>query len=136
MNDRPTAPELLDAVRAFLEAEVLPALSENARLRFQTLVAANVLSIAARELASEEAALGEEWHALAPIVGGGSRPERLLDLRAEVRHMNEALGDAIRSGAFDDESAFATLAQTLRRVVVRKLEVANPRYLAAPLRQQ
>ena len=45
MNDRPTAPELIEAVRAFLEAEVLPALGDNARLRFQTLVAVNVLAL-------------------------------------------------------------------------------------------
>ena len=45
MNDRPTAAELLAAARQFLEAELIPTLGD-ARLRFQTLVAANVLAIA------------------------------------------------------------------------------------------
>ena len=35
MNDRPTATELIDAVRLYLEKELLPALGD-ARLRFQT----------------------------------------------------------------------------------------------------
>ncbi len=60
MNDRPTAQELVDAVRLFLEKELLPGLTD-ARLRFQTLVAANVLAVAGREMAGEEALLHEEW---------------------------------------------------------------------------
>ena len=55
MNDRPTAAELIDAVRGFLETELLPALAD-ARLRFHALVAANVLAVAQRELNGEEAA--------------------------------------------------------------------------------
>ena len=43
MNDRPTAAELLDAVRHFLETDLLPGLAD-ARQRFQTLIAANVLA--------------------------------------------------------------------------------------------
>ena len=42
MNDRPSAPELIDAVRLYLEKELLPTLTD-ARQRFQTLIAANVL---------------------------------------------------------------------------------------------
>src|SRR5262245_25634917 len=131
MNDRPTAAELLDAVRAFLESDLLPTLSD-ARLRFQTLVAVNVLAIAAREMPAEEAMLREEWHALAPLVGGsGTPPAPLSDLRAEVRTMNDQLGTAIRAGAFDEDEPFRAVADILRRLVVRKLEIANPRYLTA-----
>jgi hypothetical protein len=46
--DRPVASELADAVRGFLEAEILPTLDDH-RLRFRTLVAMNALSIVARE---------------------------------------------------------------------------------------
>ena len=55
MQDRPTVRELLDAVRSFLEVDVVPALHGPAR--FHALVAANVLAIAGRELATEEADL-------------------------------------------------------------------------------
>src|SRR5437879_7260803 len=87
VNDRPTAAELIDAVRGFLEAELLPRL-DDARLRFQTLVAASVLGIACRELAGEEAGLLAEWRALAPLTGaGGEPPARLADLRRAVHDL-------------------------------------------------
>jgi hypothetical protein len=128
MNDRPNAAELIDAVRGFLETELLPALGD-ARLRFHAFVAANVLAVALRELNGEESALSEEWRWLAPLVGeSGEPPSRLSDLRAGVRDLNERLCAAIREGAFDGER-FAEAAAVLRRLVVRKLEVANPRYL-------
>src|SRR5262245_938570 len=132
MNDRPSAAELIEAVRGFLESDLLPALAQgDARLRFTTLVAANVLAVAERELHSEESMLREEWHALAPLVGAaGEQPERLPELRAEVRAMNEQLCASIRAGGFDGERGVA-LAGLLRRMVARKLEVANPRYLQA-----
>lgn len=49
-HDRPTAAELAQAVREFLETEILPTLEDH-RLRFRTLVAINALGIAERELA-------------------------------------------------------------------------------------
>jgi hypothetical protein len=55
MTDRPTAPELLEAVSEFLTAEILPTLTDH-RLRFRTLVALNALGIASRELESEQPA--------------------------------------------------------------------------------
>jgi hypothetical protein len=53
MSDRPTAAELVEATREFLEREVLPTLDDH-RLRFRTLVALNALGIAQRELDSDE----------------------------------------------------------------------------------
>lgn len=49
MPDRPTAAELVEAVREFLSTEVAPAVADH-RLRFRTLVAMNALGIALREL--------------------------------------------------------------------------------------
>lgn len=116
MNDRPTAAELVDAVRLFLETELLPALSDQ-RLRFQALVAANVLAIAGREMASEAAMLAEEREALRPLVGDAPT----------VRAMNERLCARIRAGELRDDEVLPVL----RRLVARKLEVANPRFAAA-----
>src|SRR5947208_3263750 len=53
MQDRPDVRELLDAVRGFLEEDVVPAL-EGPR-QFHARVAANVLAIVGRELAGVEA---------------------------------------------------------------------------------
>jgi hypothetical protein len=131
MNDRPTAAELVAAARGFLEGELLPALSD-ARLRFQTLVTANVLAIAERELAGEEDPLREEWRWLAGLLDlpqPGS--ERLGPLREAVRAANDTLCQRIRAGAFDEPARFRSLAGLLRRAVEAKLAVANPRYLAA-----
>jgi hypothetical protein len=131
MNDRPTAVELIDAVRHYLEKELLPALTD-ARLRFQTLVAANVLSVAGRELASEELSLGEEVGALAALLGRACEvPPGLSERRRCVRELNEELCARIRQGAFDAPDRWVAAAAEVRRLVVRKLEVANPRYLQA-----
>ena len=52
MPDRPTAPELVEAVAEFLEGEVLPLMTDH-RMKFRTLVALNALGIARRELTEE-----------------------------------------------------------------------------------
>ena len=52
--DRPSAPELVEAVAEFLEGEILPLMTDH-RMKFRTLVALNALGIAARELAAEPA---------------------------------------------------------------------------------
>lgn len=136
MNDRPAAPELLAAVRHFLEKELLPTLTD-ARLRFQSLIAANVLAIAERELLTEEEHLVEEWQRLAGFMTGMPEPPaRLQELRAGVRAAEAELCQRIRAGDFDEPERFGPLAQQLRRLVERKLEVANPRYLQAMMTTQ
>jgi hypothetical protein len=129
MNDRPTATELIDAVRHYLETELLPALTDQ-RQRFQTLISAHVLGVAARELRSEEQHLTEEHAWLASLLGRReSAPARLSELRQAVTQGNAELCARIRAGAYDEPEAFHGLAGELRRLVIRKLEVANPRYL-------
>jgi hypothetical protein len=129
MTDRPTATELLDAVRGFLEQELLPTLTD-ARQRFRALVAANVLGIVSRELARGEADLRAEWQDLAQVLGepGASAPGG-EDLRRAVHSLNATLCERIRAGAFDGPEDFRRLARVLREQVVRKLEVNNPRHL-------
>ena len=83
MSDRPTAPELVEAVTEFLLAEVLPA-AEDPRLRFRTLVALNALGIAYRELV---AAPGDELDTAAlaaRIRAGDVREGDLALLKAHV----------------------------------------------------
>lgn len=66
MPDRPTPPELLEAVAEFLEREILPLMSDH-RMKFRTLVALNALGIARREL------------------GASSQPEDAAELLRLVR---------------------------------------------------
>jgi len=49
VSERPTAPELVEAILEFLGGEILPTVTDQ-RLRFRTLVAMNALSIVYREL--------------------------------------------------------------------------------------
>ena len=51
MTQRPTSPELVEAILEFLGGEILPTI-EDQRLRFRTLVAMNALGIVHRELAA------------------------------------------------------------------------------------
>jgi hypothetical protein len=79
VGDRPTAAELAEAVREFLEQEILPALEDD-RLRFRTRVAANALAIACRELATPSAApTQEELADLARRIRTGDVPTGTLD---------------------------------------------------------
>lgn len=81
MTDRPTAAELVEATREFLEREVLPATGDD-RLRFRTRVAINALAIAQRELESEhDDPLSPEQAAdLARRIRAGDVPDDALAL--------------------------------------------------------
>jgi uncharacterized protein DUF6285 len=76
VKDRPTAAELVEATREFLEHEVLPTLADR-RLRFRALVAINALGIAQRELVSAEPDVLSAGEAaeLARRIRAGETPE-------------------------------------------------------------
>jgi hypothetical protein len=130
MQDRPTAIELLTAVREFLEQDLLPGL--DGRKRFHALVAANVLSVVARELAEEETSLVAEWRRLRDLLGVDETvpPARLEGLRAAVRELTQRLCDRIRAGDADAGAFGDAVHAHVRMTVVEKLRVANPRHLA------
>ena len=81
--DRPTPAELAEAVREFLQAEILPLLDDH-RLKFRTLVAINGLGIAERELAATTPARRneEDWE-LARKIRAGDVPENAVALLKE-----------------------------------------------------
>ena len=83
MTDRPTAPELLEAVSEFLTAEILPTLTDH-RLRFRTLVALNALGIASRELESEQPAEPDVRALARRIRAGDVRPGDVALLKEHV----------------------------------------------------
>jgi Domain of unknown function (DUF6285) len=82
--DRPTAPELIEAVFEFLAGELLPTLDDH-RMKFRTLVAMNALAIARRELeASNNLLLSpEDASELARRIRAGDVPEDVLKLLKE-----------------------------------------------------
>ena len=111
-HDMPSAADLVEAVREFLERDVLT--STDGRVQFHTRVAINALNIVQREL--------EMGPAQADVhVAGLAR----LGMADEA-----ALAAAIRDGRLDDriDEVRAFLAET----VAAKLAVANPRYAGSP----
>ena len=83
MSDRPTAAELADAVREFLETELLPLL-DDPRLRFRTLVAMNALGIVQREVAAPPADRDDERELARRIRAGAVGVEALPQLKRAV----------------------------------------------------
>jgi hypothetical protein len=131
MQDRPNATELVAAVRAFLEADVVPALA--GRRRFHALVAANVLAIVERELVGEEERVVDEWQRLARLLDVTGDPPPRLDLVARgVRDLEERLADRIRAGDADAGEFGERVRAHLRATVLEKLRIANPKYLGDP----
>jgi hypothetical protein len=129
MYDHPTAVELLAAARMHLEQQVIPALTDQ-RLRFQTLVVANVLAIAERELALGEARLAAAWRRMAALEGTIGEAPSGPALREAVAAQARRLCARIRAGVYDTEPARAALLAHLKETAIAELEVANPRYLA------
>jgi hypothetical protein len=110
-HDVPSTGELVEAVREWLQSDVLAA--TDGRLQYHTRVAINVLSIVERELA----------------LGATHDEAHLNRLRTLGVADDAALAAAIRSGELDDRlpEVRALVWQSVRD----KLEVANPRYLAS-----
>ena len=80
-HDRPTPQELAEAVREFLQDEILPILDDH-RLKFRTIVAINGLGIAERELwaTTPPTRAGLE---LARRIRAGEVPENVVALLKE-----------------------------------------------------
>ena len=81
--DRPTAAELAEAVREFLETEILPAVDDR-RLRFRTLVAANALGMVERETAAPPADTAADAELARRIRAGEVGVEALPQLKEAV----------------------------------------------------
>lgn len=109
VHGRPTAAELVEAVREFLEDDVLAA--TDGRVQFHTRVAINALGMVQRELE-----MGTEQEAA-----------HVKRLRA-LGFADEAdLAAAIRNGDVDDR--YDDIKAAVLATVTDKLRVANPKYL-------
>jgi hypothetical protein len=115
MQDRPTAPELLDALAAMLFGQVREWVPRERR--FQILVAANLCAVIARELRAGDEPSRADARLFGELLGHDVDDPR--DGAAE-------LARAIRAGELDGglDDAIARL----REHVARKLEIARPGY--------
>ena len=112
LHDVPDAAALVEAVREFLEHDVMGA--TEGRVQFHTRVAVNVLGMVERELRDGAAQLEAHAAGLAEL---GVPDEK-------------SLAEAIRAGDLDDR--LDEVRAFVERSVRAKLEVANPRYLEGP----
>ena len=128
MFDHPTAAELIAAARMQLEQHVIPSIAEP-RLRFQTLVAANVLAIAERELAVGSAHMAAAWRRVADLQNDAGDQPSGEALHAAVATQARRLCADIRAGVYDDEPHRRALLAHLLRTAEEQLLVANPRFL-------
>jgi hypothetical protein len=128
VQDRPTALELLAAVRSFLEDDLVPGLE--GRRRAHALVAATVLAVVERELAGEEEQLARQWMRLAGLfaLDLAHRPQGLGELRAAVCELETRLAGDIRTGVVDAPAHAGSVRAHVRTTVLEKLAVANPRF--------
>ncbi|MEM9515239.1 MAG: DUF6285 domain-containing protein [Actinomycetota bacterium] len=107
-HDRPTALELVEAVREWVARDVQS--QTDGRLRYHARVAVNVLAMVERELAV-----------------GAEHAQRHAERLAELGVADDAeLAAAIRSGALTSDEA--ELRAVLLAATLDKLAVANPTY--------
>lgn len=130
MQDRPTTVELLEAVREFLERDVLPSLALHGT-RYRMLIALNVLRIVEREIPDREARLRSELLALADLLGrpheASAADAALLETR--VREANRELCERIRAGAADTGPWRARVLAHVGAMVEEKLQINDPQRL-------
>jgi len=125
-QDRPSAPELLEAVAEYLFAELRPEVPREQR--FRVLVAANVCAVVARELRAGEGPGREDLAMFRELLGAEQADDDLEgdELADAVRASERELAARLRTGALDDR--LDELNDRLRDHVRRKLEVARPGY--------
>ena len=119
LQDRPTAAELVDAVREFLERDVMTSDALPGRVSFHARVAANALGMVERELTLGPGLDATEREHLAALLGHGGELQELLS----------ELAGKIRDGSLDDRRD--EVIECVRDTVRAKLVVANPKYLEA-----
>ncbi|MBM3674150.1 MAG: hypothetical protein FJW88_04200 [Actinobacteria bacterium] len=117
LHDRPSAAELVAAVREYLERDVMPA--TEGRVSFHARVAANVLGMVERELTVGATQDATEHRRLVELLGR----------EGTVRGLTVELARGIRAGEWDARRG--EVLDHVRATVRAKLEVANPKYLEA-----
>jgi hypothetical protein len=128
MSDIPDATELLAIARSTLLDRLLPRVPEE--LRYDALMIANVMAIAAREHAAGDTAMQAEVVRLAALLKEQCEPRTGANLMSARSDLNRRLAAHIRAGRFDDRDR-AALLDHLAQTVADELAVSNPRALEA-----
>jgi hypothetical protein len=124
MQDRPTAPELLEALAEYLYAELRPHVPPEQR--FKTLVAANVCAVIAREIRAGADPSLADVALFRSILGVEAPAPAAHRADSEAHEAARELALLIRRGDLD--AGIEDVAARLREHVRRKLDIARPGY--------
>jgi len=125
MTDHPDGAALLDEARRTLLEILLPLLPPERR--YDGLMVANAMAIAAREAAQGDAALREAVQQLSALFPAASSGE---DPRAHLRELEARLSGEIRAGLCDAPGVRRDAVRDyLRRSVIARARVSNPKAL-------
>jgi hypothetical protein len=116
LSEHPSLPELIDAVREYLEVQAIPNLTGHTA--FHGRVAVNVLNLVLRALAGAQELEQQETLRLKSLLGRDGMRD----------HLNQALAGAINSDhiGLDDPNLISHLRQTS----LDRLSIDNPNYTA------
>ena len=119
MQDFPSSPELLDALAAYLFAELRPQVPKEER--FRVLVAANICAVVAREIRAGRDPDEADREAFMRLLGG--------EIRCRLPGVGRLLAARIRAGELD--GSLPAVIEEMREHARRKLEIARPGYADA-----
>ena len=116
MHDQPSVPELVQAVKNFIDDTAAPELT--GRAAFHARVASNVLSIILRDLENRPENDDEERQSLLALLGAEDE--------GSLAELNEELRRRIRQGELGVKSA--ELMAHLKMTAIRQIKVDQPGY--------
>ncbi len=130
MREQPEGQNLLSIARATLLEKVVPLLPQDQR--YNALMVANAIAIAARQWQAGETWQQEELARLQSLLGADTLPDGNSVHTPEGRHAallsaNRALAHRIRSGAFDAPSQPVT--ELLEWMAVQRVRESAPKAL-------
>jgi hypothetical protein len=127
MTDNPDAAALLEEARRTLLETLLPLLPSERR--YDGLMVANAMAIAAREAGQGDAALREGLNLLAALFP--ESPTAPNEDRAHLRELDARLAREIRGGLFDAPGPRRDAVRDyLRRSTTARVRLSNPKALA------
>ncbi len=126
MQNRPDASTLLDAVASFLMAEVGPKLEADKALQFRLMIAANLATVVAAELRTEDDRFAAEAARLNALVPGDA--QKLSSPRRDERMAALGTMDAALVARLRQKGPDGATLEHLWETAKQTLQVTNPRF--------
>ena len=128
MNNEPDGAELLRVAQKVLREHLLPGIAK--QQRYEALMVANAMAIAAREFEVGDTGLREELRMLTELYGDTVVSQSGTSIKEKVSRLNKRLAKDIRAGVMDGACAQGVRA-LLKAQVIGRLRINNPKYLKA-----